>query len=66
MAAEYRPAPGPEPSDSVIALADLACVQAVSAAADRLAAAAESMAACVTELRAVDHDLGRQLCRWSR
>ena len=56
QAGQFRPADEP-----AVALGDLACVQAVSAAAVRLAAAADTVAACAEAMDATDAGL----CRWS-
>lgn len=48
-----------------IAQVDLACYQALSAAAARLASAAESVAACADAVRAVDAELAERICRWT-
>jgi uncharacterized protein (DUF3084 family) len=48
-----------------IAQVDLACFQALSATAARLASAAESVAACADAVRAVDSDLAERICRWT-
>ena len=47
-----------------IAQVDLACFQALSATAARLASAAESVAACAEAVRAVDADVAERICRW--
>ncbi len=62
QASEYRAPTEPAPG---MALGDLACVQAVSAAAARLMAAAEAVAACAGDVDGVDAELARQMCRWS-
>ncbi len=56
QAGEFRP-----PDAPALARGDLACVQAVSAAAARLTAAADAVAACAADMDAVDSGL----CRWS-
>jgi hypothetical protein len=48
-----------------VAVADLACVRAVSAAAHRLTAAAASVAACAGAMREADGEIARRLCGWS-
>jgi hypothetical protein len=60
-------APGPAQSELAAAIAqvDLACYQALSAAAARLASAAESVAACTDAVRAVDTELADRMCRWT-
>jgi hypothetical protein len=60
VAATHDPDRPPE-----VAAADLACVQAVSAAAHRLAAAAVAVAACAGAMREVDAEVARRWCRWS-
>jgi hypothetical protein len=59
----------PEPDEDValaraVAQVDLACYQAMSAAAARLASAAESMVACAADMRGVDVELAERICRW--
>jgi hypothetical protein len=61
-AAEYHPPGEPAPG---MAMGDLACVQAVSAAAARLTAAADAVAACARDVEGTDRDLADRLCRWS-
>ncbi|MGQ0482242.1 MAG: hypothetical protein ACT4O0_14625 [Pseudonocardia sp.] len=63
VAAEHRPPSGEDAGDAELGLADLACVQAVSAAALRLAAAGRSVAACAGDLHGVDSELARRWCR---
>lgn len=58
QAAEFR---APAEAAPAMAMGDLACVQAVSAAAARLTAAADAVAACAADMEAVDSGL----CRWS-
>jgi hypothetical protein len=62
QAAEYK---GPGEPAPAMSSGDLACVQAVSAAASRLQAAADAVAACASEMGDVDSELSRQMCRWS-
>ncbi|HTF46792.1 MAG TPA: hypothetical protein VK735_05020 [Pseudonocardia sp.] len=59
-------APGSGESELAAAIAqvDLACYQALSAAAARLASAAESVAACADAVRTVDAELVERMCRW--
>ena len=59
------PAPAQAELAAAIAQVDLACYQAVSAAAARLASAAESVAACADAVRAVDTELADRMCRWT-
>ena len=66
QAAQYQAdhqVPG-EPA-AAMSSGDLACVQAVSAAASRLQAAADAVAACASEMGEADSELSRQVCRWS-
>lgn len=60
-------AAGPEQAalNNAIARLDLACYQALSSAASRLTGAAESLAACASDVREVDSDLARRMCRWA-
>ncbi|MBO0849671.1 MAG: hypothetical protein J2P20_09425 [Pseudonocardia sp.] len=48
-----------------VARVDLACYQALSAAVARLESAAESVAACASDMRGVDVELAERICRWS-
>lgn len=56
QAGEFRP-----PDAPALARADLACIQTVSAAATRLTAAADAVAACAADMKSTDAGL----CRWS-
>jgi ABC-type branched-subunit amino acid transport system substrate-binding protein len=48
-----------------IARLDLACYQALSGAATRLAAAADAVSACAAAMRAADADVAARACRGS-
>jgi hypothetical protein len=59
--------PGADQAELAAAIAqvDLACYHALSAAAARLASAAESVSACADAVRAVDTALAERMCRWT-
>ena len=59
-------APGSTQAELAAAIAqvDLACYQALSTAAVRLASAAESVAACADAVRVVDTELADRMTRW--
>lgn len=59
QSSEFRP-----PDAPALAWADLACVQAVSAAAARLTAAADAVAACAADMHRADSEAAGP-CRWS-
>ncbi|HTK66599.1 MAG TPA: hypothetical protein VL595_29765 [Pseudonocardia sp.] len=61
-AAEFR-----QPTESTpgVAMGDLACMRAMSAAAARLSAAADAVKACAGDVDAVDADLGQRIRRGS-
>jgi hypothetical protein len=50
---------------AAVAQVDLVCYQALSAAASRLASAADSVAACAGDMRGVDGALAARICRGS-
>jgi hypothetical protein len=61
-AAEFR-----QPTESApgVAMGDLACIRAMSAAAARLTAAADAVKACAGDVQAVDSDIGQRIRRSS-
>jgi hypothetical protein len=61
-AAEFR-----QPTESApgVALGDLACMRAMSAAAARLSAAANAVKACAGDVDAADADIGQRIRRSS-
>jgi hypothetical protein len=61
-AAEYRQ---PIESTPGVAMGDLACIRAMSAAAARLTAAADAVKACAADLNDVDSDIGHRIRRGS-
>jgi hypothetical protein len=64
-----RPVPLAPDEDAALARAvarvDLVCFQALSAAVARLVSAAESVAACASDMHGVDVELAERICRWS-
>ena len=56
-----------QPTESTpgVAMGDLACIRAVSAAAARLSAAADAVKACAVDVDAVDSDIGQRIRRSS-
>jgi hypothetical protein len=54
-----------DPVARLVAELDLACFEAMSATSGRLVAAAESITACLADLREVDVVVARRLCAWS-
>lgn len=61
-AAEFR---RPAESTPGVAMGDLACMRAVSAAATRLSAAADAVRACAGDVADADADIGQRIRRSS-
>jgi len=59
------PGPGESELAAAIAQVDLACYQALSAAAGRLSSAAASVVACAEAVRTVDGEVAGRICRWA-